>query len=245
MPPRSPRRSGAAHVGDVVLLAGKGHESYQETAGERVPFLDCGSRDAGTGRMERQMMDSATAAHADQRDRCAVRMYGSAASRPTRGRSLRAICSSRSRARAFDGHDFVAQAFDRGAVAAMVAADRVAGLGAALRNGAADTVLCVADPIESLSALAAFWRRRFSLPVVGDRRQQRQDHRQGNDRGDPACQFGDANVLATAGNLNNEIGLPLTILGLRADHSAAAIEIGMNHPGETAALAAIAGRPSV
>jgi UDP-N-acetylmuramoyl-tripeptide--D-alanyl-D-alanine ligase len=54
----------------------------------------------------------------------------------------------------------------------------------------------------------------------------------------------DEAVLATKGNLNNDIGLPLTLLGLRAHHKAAVIEMGMNHPGEIAMLTGLA-RPTV
>jgi UDP-N-acetylmuramoyl-tripeptide--D-alanyl-D-alanine ligase len=139
----------------------------------------------------------------------------------------------------FDGHDFVSQAFDRGAAAAIVALDRAVDLAAAVRNAAAETMLCVADPIKALGALAKFWRRRFSLPIAGIVGSNGKTTVKEMTAAILRVQFGADNVLATAGNLNNEIGLPLTILRLRLAHAAAAIEIGMNHPGETATLSAI------
>ena len=140
----------------------------------------------------------------------------------------------------FDGHDFVSQAFDRGAAAAIVAVDRAAELGGAMRNAAAQTMLCVADPIKALGALAKFWRRRFSLPVAGIVGSNGKTTVKEMTAAILRIEFGADKVLATTGNLNNEIGLPLTILRLRPMHAAAAIEIGMNHHGETATLCAIA-----
>ena len=55
---------------------------------------------------------------------------------------------------------------------------------------------------------------------------------------------GEAGALATRGNLNTDIGVPLTLLGLRASHRYCAVELGMNHPGEIALLAEIA-RPTI
>ncbi|HZI84748.1 MAG TPA: Mur ligase family protein, partial [Casimicrobiaceae bacterium] len=136
----------------------------------------------------------------------------------------------------FDGHDFVAQAFEHGAAAAIVAADRVG----ALAGRVAGSLLAVADPLAALSALAAFWRRRFELPlaaIVGSNGKTTVKEMTASIL---RAEFGVEAVLATAGNFNNQIGLPLTVLGLRDAHRAAAVEIGMNHRGETAALAAIA-----
>jgi UDP-N-acetylmuramoyl-tripeptide--D-alanyl-D-alanine ligase len=135
----------------------------------------------------------------------------------------------------YDGHDFVGQAAAAGAVAALVDvahadAGTVPGLPAA----------AVADTTTALAALAAHWRRQFHIPliaVVGSNGKTTVKEMIA------AClraHFGDAAVLATRGNLNNHIGVPLTLLAMRAAHRVAVIELGMNHPGETAQLAAVA-----
>ena len=136
----------------------------------------------------------------------------------------------------FDGHDFVATALQRGAAAALVAADRAAAL--------TGDLVAVPDTLAALGTLAAHWRARFSLPlavVVGSNGKTTVKEM-------IAAIFrahaGASGVLATPGNLNNAIGLPLTLLGLDASHRLAVVEIGMNHRGETRELAAIA-RPTI
>jgi UDP-N-acetylmuramoyl-tripeptide--D-alanyl-D-alanine ligase len=136
----------------------------------------------------------------------------------------------------FDGHDFVATAFERGAVAAVVAAKRAGdGIG---------NLIAVDDPQAALGALAADWRRRFSIPLVVVVGSNGKTTVKEMLAAILRAQHGDAHVLATGGNFNNAIGLPLTLLSLREAHVVAAIELGMNHPGETAELAAIA-QPTV
>ena len=133
----------------------------------------------------------------------------------------------------FDGHAFVPQALASGAVAAMVAEASAAGL--------AGDLVVVDDPQRSLGRLARAWRERFDLPlavVVGSNGKTTVKEMTAAAL---AAHHGGGAVLATQGNLNNAIGLPLTLLRLREGHRAAVIELGMNHRGETAALAAIAG----
>ena len=136
----------------------------------------------------------------------------------------------------FDGHDYVDTALAAGAAAALVADHRSSGI--------AGSVIAVADPLVALGALAAHWRTRFDLPlaaVVGS-------NGKTSTKEMIAAVFREAagadHVLATAGNFNNAIGMPLTLLRLRALHRLAVVEIGMNHRGETATLAALA-RPTV
>ncbi|MCC6609857.1 MAG: UDP-N-acetylmuramoyl-tripeptide--D-alanyl-D-alanine ligase [Burkholderiales bacterium] len=139
----------------------------------------------------------------------------------------------------FDGHDYLAAARAAGAVAAMV---EEKGVERALAAGLA--ALVVADARQGLGALARRWRSGFRIPliaVVGSNGKTTVKEMIA------AClraHFGASHVLATLGNLNNDIGVPLTLLGLREAHRCAVVEIGMNHPGETAYLAGLA-QPTV
>jgi UDP-N-acetylmuramoyl-tripeptide--D-alanyl-D-alanine ligase len=136
----------------------------------------------------------------------------------------------------FDGHDFVAKAFERGAAGALVGRNRAQEL--------SGNLIVVENTPASLGALAGFWRDRFSIPlivVVGSNGKTTVKEMLATIL---RAHFGAARVLATRGNLNNAIGLPLTLLELSDDHCAAVVELGMNHRGETAELAAIA-RPTV
>lgn len=145
----------------------------------------------------------------------------------------------------FDGHRFVAKAGELGAGVAMV--DRTWFDGGEDHGGV--PLLIVDDTRLALGRLAAHWRARFALPVIGI------TGSNGKTTVKEMCAailrarcvregFGEADVLATRGNLNNDIGLPLTLLELRDHHRAAVIEMGMNHPGEIGYLTDIA-RPTV
>ncbi len=130
----------------------------------------------------------------------------------------------------FDAHDFLPQARAAGAVAAL--AER--GLDEAGLPG-----LLVGDTLAALQQLARGWRGGLAPTLIAVT---------GSNGKTTVTQMlasvlrawqGDA-ALATAGNLNNHIGLPLSVLRLRPSHRAAVFELGMNHPGEIALLAGIA-----
>ncbi|MBK7423040.1 MAG: UDP-N-acetylmuramoyl-tripeptide--D-alanyl-D-alanine ligase [Propionivibrio sp.] len=138
----------------------------------------------------------------------------------------------------FDGHEFVAAAKARGAAAAVVdshALEKFEPIGLPL--------LVVANTRLALGVLAAHWRARFSLPLIAVTGSNGKTTTKEMIASILKVTFGDA-VLVTQGNLNNDIGLPLTLLRLNAGHRAAIIEMGMNHPGEIAYLSSIA-RPTV
>jgi len=127
----------------------------------------------------------------------------------------------------FDGHDFVRQALDNGASAAMVdAAYKPADLEEA-------ALLVVADTRLGLGQLAAAWRNRFDLPLIAVTGSNGKTTVKEMLKSILSAACGDADaVLATQGNLNNDIGMPLMLLRLHERHRYAVIEMGMNHLGE-------------
>lgn len=130
-----------------------------------------------------------------------------------------------------DGHEHVDEAVRRGAAAALVSRPVSAALPA----------IRVDDTLQALGTLSGAWRNRFEIPVIGVTG----SNGKTTVKEMLAAILGEgAPVLATRGNLNNEIGLPLTLMELGAEHRLAVIEMGANHAGEIARLAAFA-RPRV
>jgi UDP-N-acetylmuramoyl-tripeptide--D-alanyl-D-alanine ligase len=95
----------------------------------------------------------------------------------------------------------------------------------------------VQDTLAALGAIARHHRRRFPIPVVGVTGSNGKTTTREMVAAILATR---GKVLRTEGNLNNEVGVPLTLFGLDASHAAAVIEMGMNHAGEIARLAAVA-----
>ena len=138
----------------------------------------------------------------------------------------------------FDANAFIAQAAAQGATAVVC---EPAGESAA--RAANLPALIVPDSRIALGELAAGWRRQFSLPLIAVT----------GSNGKTTVTQMVASILrahagddahATRGNLNNDIGVPLTLLGLRSHHRIGVVELGMNHPGEIAYLSRLA-QPTV
>jgi len=136
----------------------------------------------------------------------------------------------------FDGHEFLGMAKTRGASAAMV--------DARFSGAAPLPVVVVDDTRRGLGRLARHWRARFAPAVIGIAGANGKTTTKEMLASILRAHAGPAAVLATKGNLNTDIGVPLTLLGMNAEHRYCAVELGMNHPGEIAWLAAIA-RPTI
>lgn len=135
------------------------------------------------------------------------------------------------RGESFDAHDFLDQVAARDVAAVVVSA---------LPEGWTLPAIVVPDTLAALGRIAHAWRTGFDLPVIGVTGSNGKTTVKEMIASILAAAVGDSARLATQGNLNNEIGVPLTLVRLTASHRAAVVELGMNHPGEIARLAAIA-----
>ncbi|HWP63607.1 MAG TPA: UDP-N-acetylmuramoyl-tripeptide--D-alanyl-D-alanine ligase [Candidatus Binatia bacterium] len=137
-----------------------------------------------------------------------------------------------------DGHRFLGEALARGAAALLVRADwPLAATDLEAAAAASATICAVPETLPALHALAAAWRRRFDPLVVGVTGSIAKTSTKEAIATVLARRF---RTLKNPGNLNNEIGLPLTVLDLDAEHEVAVLEMGMYVGGEIADLARIA-----
>ncbi|MEN9373113.1 MAG: bifunctional UDP-N-acetylmuramoyl-L-alanyl-D-glutamate--2,6-diaminopimelate ligase [Pseudomonadota bacterium] len=196
-----------ASVNDIVLVAGKGHESTQEIAGILYPFSD---------RMHAEIPYARV--HTDTRT-------------IQQGDLFVAI-----RGEHYDGNAFLHEAYARGAIAAICHpnAEQPAGM----------VCFVVPDTRKALCQLALIWRAKFAIPLIAVTGSNGKTTVTQMIASILAAAQPDGAFLATQGNLNNDIGVALTLLRLRAHHRVAVVELGMNHAGEIAVLAAMA-QPSV
>src|SRR5215469_11718370 len=132
-----------------------------------------------------------------------------------------------------DGHDFVAAAFEAGAGAAVVAADRVSSYPTEIVG----RLFAVTDTVEALQKLAQAVRRAWGRPIAAITGSVGKTTTKEILAALLGAKFG---VLKSEGNLNNEYGLPLTLLRLEPEDEGAVVELGMSHRGELRRLAEIA-----
>ncbi len=135
------------------------------------------------------------------------------------------------RGEVFDAHNFLPQVAEKG-VAAVVVEE--------VPEGFTLPAIVVPNTLVALGQIANWWRKQFSLPVIGVTGSNGKTTVKEMISAILAAAHGEEGRLATRGNLNNEIGVPLTLFRMDASQQSAVIEMGMNHPGEIGRLAAIA-----
>jgi murE/murF fusion protein len=227
----------AADPADVVLIAGKGHEAYQEIGQERLPFSDLdqarlalqartGSGDSAhagddrgagfAGRTRYAMIPRGVTRVFELRQ--AFDWLPDAVLFGTGSEAVGAVSTDTRmlkagdlfvalRGESFDAHDFVGAALDGGAAAVVV--ER-------WTERTKPPALLVPDSRKALGWIAAGWRNRFDLPVIAVTGSNGKTTVKEMIASILAAHVGRAAAFATRGNLNNDVGVPLTLLSLRA-----------------------------
>lgn len=130
----------------------------------------------------------------------------------------------------FDGNQYAAEVLQKGCVYAVVDEPEV------IPADLQDRYFLVPDVLTALQQLAAYHRQQLSIPVIGITGTNGKTTTKELTHAVLSQKY---NVLATAGNLNNQIGVPLTLLKVRPEHQIAIIEMGANHPMDIADLCEI------
>lgn len=195
-----------ANSTDVILIAGKGHETYQEVSGVRKDFDDRQWARAAFLLMQERPIQT------DSRKLDAGSVFVS-----LRGEN-------------FDGHAYLKQVAEAGAAAAIVET---------IDPSVMFPQIALGDTRAALLLLSHAWRGKFSIPMIAVTGSNGKTTTKEMISAILAAWFGPEHRLATVGNLNNELGVPLTLMRLRQAHQAAVIELGMNHPGEIEVLAGL------
>ena len=156
-----------------------------------------------------------------------VSMVGTDSRQITSGELFIALAGDR-----FDAHDFLSDVAKAGAVAALINSEE--------KCPANLPAIYVPNTRLALGELAAAWRLQHPIPLALVTGSNGKTTVKEMIASIFKAVVGEVNTLVTKGNLNNDIGLPLTLLKLRPNNRLAVVELGMNHPGETAQLAAIA-----
>ena len=136
----------------------------------------------------------------------------------------------------FDAHDFLHDVVSKGAAAVVVDHLPADVSGSEFKV----PVLIVPNTLMALQEIGRYWRQQFTLPVIAVTGSNGKTTVKEMIASILNAYVGAEHNLATSGNLNNEIGVPLTVLRLAEAHRTAVFELGMNHPGEIAVLASIA-----
>ncbi len=242
---------GVLQPGDVLVIAGKGHETTQTIGGEVRAFSDVA---VATGWLERHRRNGSGMRMTDPPSGptsfafdgpTALRECGGSliiGGRETGSLSTdsRAIVDDSLfvalRGERFDGNEFVGQVIDAGA-AGVVCSEGQGSAHLAAARAARAWVLETPDSLVALGDLARAHRRRFQRPVVGITGS---NGKTTTKELTALCLRAAGAVMATHANHNNRIGVPLTLARLRAGQQFAVVEMGTSEPGEIAELARIA-----
>ena len=227
-----------AQAGDVILVAGKGHEDYQIIGRERFPFDD---RYEIRQALKKKPTMSRSLSLQDILDATGGRLIRGDPGKVFGGMSIdsRTVKSGELfialRGARFDGHQFVGEAMEKGGEGVVVENKSLDQGGPFDSRG--KTVIAVEDTLRALGDIAHFWRDKHPIPLIAVA---------GSNGKTTTKEIiaslleGSFKVLKTPGNRNNLVGLPLTLLDLHPEHTMAVVELGMNVKGEIERMTEIA-----